>query len=88
MGLNAESLTGTTIGHYAKPGAPIDMSYISKSYDNNKSSRVYDVNITLITTVRQGTMSVKINVDDKLTPISSVEKELTFELDHKKKNIL
>ncbi len=85
MGLNAESLTGTTIGHYAKPGAPIDMSYISKSHDNNESSRVYDVNITLTTTVRQGTMSAKVNVDNRLTPISSIEKKLTFELSPKQK---
>jgi len=85
MGLNAESMKGTTVGHYAKPGAPIDMSYVSKSHGNDEENRVYDVNITLSTTVHYGTMSAKINVDDKLTPLSTVEKEMHFELNPEKK---
>ncbi|RUM70651.1 MAG: hypothetical protein DSZ07_02055 [Sulfurovum sp.] len=80
MGLHADSMSGTTIGHYAKPGAPIDMTYLTKSTDNNKSSKLYDVNITLTTTVRYGTMRVKLTFNDKLIPTSSIEKELAFEI--------
>jgi len=80
IGLNADSMSGTTIGHYSKPGAPIDMTYLSNSTDNNKSSKIYDVNITLTTTVRYGTMRVKLTFNDKLIPLSSIEKELAFEI--------
>ena len=80
VGLHAESMSGTTIGHYSKPGAPIDMTYLSKSTDNNKSSKLYDINITLTTTVRYGTMKVKMRFDDALKPLSSIEKELSFEI--------
>jgi len=85
IGLHAESMTGTTIGHYSKPGAPIDMTYLSNSTDDNKSNRVYDVNITLTSTVRYGTMNVKLTLDDKLTPLSPIEKELTFEISPEQK---
>ncbi len=85
VGLHSDSMTGTTIGHYLKPGAPINMKYISKSHEDNDSSKIYDVNITLITTVRQGTMKVKLNIDNKLTQISSVGKDLTFDINPQKK---
>ena len=85
IGLHAESMTGTTIGHYLKPGAPIDMTYLSKNIDSNESNKIYDVNITLTSTVRYGTMKVKLTLDDKLTPLSSIEKELTFEISPEQK---
>ena len=85
IGLHAESMTGTTIGHYSKPGAPIDMTYLSNSTDDNKSNRVYDVNITLTSTVRYGTMNVKLTLDDNLTPTSPIEKELSFEISPEQK---
>jgi len=85
IGVNAESLKGTTIGHYSKPGAPIDMTYISNPTDNNKSTKIYDVNITLTSTVRYGTMKVKLALDTKLTPLSAIEKELTFEISPEQK---
>jgi len=85
IGLNAESMTGTTIGHYSKPGAPIDMTYLSTRTDNNESDKIYDVNITLTSTVRYGTMKVKVALDNKLTPLSSIEKELTFEINPEQK---
>jgi len=85
IGLHAESMTGTTIGHYSKPGAPIDMTYLTNSTENNESSKIYDVNITLTSTVRYGTMKVKVTFDDKLTPLSSIEKELTFEINPEQK---
>ena len=69
--------TGTTIGHYQKPGAPIDMSYTSSPVNANETS---DINITLSTTVQSGSMSVSISFDKDLTQVSSVEENLTFEI--------
>lgn len=69
--------TGTTIGHDAKPGAPIDMTYHSLAVDNNATS---DINITLTTTAQTGTMSVMLTFDENLTQISNVEQNLSFEI--------
>jgi len=77
IGLNAQPVTGTTLGHYSKPGAPIDMKYIIDSVDKNK---VADVNITLMPTVRTGIMNVLLRVDKELKQIHSVEKEMRFEI--------
>jgi len=77
IGLNAQPVTGTTLGHYSKPGAPIDIKYTTNSVDKNETS---DVNITLIPTVRSGTMSILLTLDDKLTPRSPIEKEIKFEI--------
>ena len=67
--------TGTTVGHYSKPGAPINMSYTSNSVDHNETS---EINITLTTSVQTGTMDVMLTLDDKLTQISDIEENLTF----------
>jgi len=77
IGLNAEVMTGTTKGHYSKPGAPIDMAYVTNSVDKNETA---DINITLTTTVRRGTMHVLLTLDKNLTEVSPVEKEITFEI--------
>ena len=82
IGLNAEVMTGTTVGKYSKPGAPIDMTYLSDSVEKNQIS---DVNITLTTTVRSGTMNVLLTLDKKLTAVSSVEKEINFEINPEQK---
>ncbi len=88
MGLNAKPTetteveasnvkTGTTIGHYQKPGAPIDMTYKSVTVNAGETS---DINITLTTTVQTGTMSVTITLDDELNQENSVEQNLTFNI--------
>jgi len=77
MGLNAQPMTGTTLGHYSKPGAPIDMKYVTNSVEKNETS---DINITLIPTVRNGTMVVQLTLDDELHQITSIGKELKFEI--------
>ena len=73
---------GTTIGHYSKPGAPIEMSYTSTKVDSNVTA---DINITLSTTVPSGTMSVVITLDDALTEENDVEKNLSFVIDSQQK---
>ena len=75
--LNTNIKRGTTIGHYAKPGAPIDMSYETKKVDINEMA---DVNITLTTHVRYGEMNVELNVDDKLEQVSNISEKLVFQL--------
>jgi hypothetical protein len=77
MGLNADSITGTTVGHYSKPGAPINISYDSQHVQINETA---DINISLSTTVRSGTMSVSLTLDDKLTLESDTKSEITFQV--------
>jgi len=85
IGLNAQPLTGTTIGHYSKPGAPIHMTYVSNSVDKNKTT---DVNITLTTTVKFGKMNVLLNFEEDLNQASNSPKELNFELKPNQKKYL
>ncbi len=75
--------TGTTIGHYQKPGAPIDMTYKSTTV---KAGEPSDVNISLTTTVKSGSMSVTITLDDELKQEESVSKEMTFQLSPEQKS--
>ena len=77
IGLNAQTITGTTIGHYSKPGAPIDIRYTTNSVDKNVTS---DINITLLPTVRSGTMSVLLTFDKELNQVSTVAKEIRFQV--------
>jgi len=74
--------TGTTIGHYAKPGAPIDMTYSSTTVKIDEAS---DINITLTSNVNYGTMKVELTFDDKLVQVSDIAKNLTFQITPKQK---
>jgi len=97
MGLHANSkkvtqeeidkvASGTTEGHYQKPGAPINMSYKSIKVDTNETA---DVNITLTTTAHSGTIYAMMTHDDNLTLIGDVDENLTFNIlpDQKSFNI-
>ena len=74
--------TGTTIGHYAKPGAPIDMTYTSTTV---KTDEISDINITLTSNVNYGTMQVELTFEDKLLQVSTIDKKLTFQISPDKK---
>jgi hypothetical protein len=54
---------GTTIGHYQKPGAPINITYKSTKVALNEVS---DINVTLTTALNSGDMIVEIDFDEKL----------------------
>jgi hypothetical protein len=82
IGLNAQPVTGTTLGHYSKPGAPIDMSYISNHVNKNETT---DINITLTTTVRTGNMNVLLNFENELKQESNIPKEINFKITPNKK---
>ncbi len=68
---------GTSIGKYAKPGAPVDIRYESQHVNIGDTS---DINIILTSSSTIGTMKVKIKVDKGLDEVSSVEKHLSFDL--------
>jgi hypothetical protein len=80
--LHAQPITGTSLGHYSKPGAPIDIKYTVTRVETNETA---DVNITLIPTVYGGVMNVLLTIDDKLKQLSSVEKEIKFEITQSKR---
>jgi hypothetical protein len=54
---------GTTIGHYQKPGAPINITYKATKVGLNEVS---DINVTLTTALTSGDMVVEIDFDEKL----------------------
>ena len=68
---------GTSAGKYAKPGAPVDISYESEHVDAGDISKV---EITLTSRVTTGNMRVKVKVDKGLHEISSIKKDLSFDL--------
>jgi hypothetical protein len=74
---NSNIKSGTTIGHYQKPGAPIDMSYDSTKVN---AGEVSDINITLTTSATSGTMHVSIAFDEAIKNDSNTEENLTFEI--------
>jgi len=74
---NSNIKSGTTIGHYQKPGAPIDMTYDSTKVN---AGEVSDINITLTTSATSGTMQVSIAFDEAIKNESNTEENLTFEI--------
>lgn len=71
------SVKGTSIGKYAKPGAPVDIRYETQHVEVGEVS---DINIMLSSSSTIGTMKVKVKVDKGLDEVSSVEKHLSFDL--------
>lgn len=77
LGIEVMANEGTTKGFYAKPGAPVDLTYRSDPIDNNKSG---DINITLDTTAQSGKMEVEIEFDKNITNVSNTPSKLSFEI--------
>ncbi|WP_309500227.1 hypothetical protein [Sulfurovum sp.] len=73
---------GTSIGKYAKPGAPVNITYTSEHVSMGDISKV---DIVLSTNVTTGKMKVKVKVDKGLDEISDIEKHLSFDLSDGKK---
>lgn len=76
------SVHGTSIGKYAKPGAPVDITYTSEHVNAGDVSKV---DIVLMTSVTAGKMQVKVKVDKGLDEMSDIEKHLSFDLDDSSK---
>ena len=68
---------GTTIGHYQKPGAPVDLTYKSVKVALNE---VADVNISLSTSAKSGEMAVDIDIDKNLKVEGESYDKITFSL--------
>jgi len=68
---------GTTIGHYQKPGAPVDVTYSSTRVGINE---IADINISLTTSLKSGEMEVKIDVDKNLEQIGEKYSSVSFSL--------
>jgi len=60
---------GTSIGKYAKPGAPVNITYTTEYVDVGEIS---NVDITLTTGVSSGMMDVEVYLDKKLHAHSEV----------------
>jgi len=73
---------GTSVGQYAKPGAPVEISYSS---EHVAVGDVTNVDINLTSSVTTGTMKVKVKVDKDLNEITTVDKHLSFDLSEGKK---
>jgi len=56
-------VTGTSIGKYAKPGAPVDITYSSEHVETGEVSKV---DIELTTYLKKGTVKVSISMDKEL----------------------
>jgi len=74
---------GTTVGKYAKPGAPVDIRYTSEHVDVGDVS---NVDIVFTSSATQGTMKVNIKVDKNLNEHTGINKHLTFDLDTARKD--
>ncbi len=68
-------IKGTSVGHYAKPGAPVDIGYTSQNVDAGESC---EVNIQLITSGQAGTMKVTIKIDKRLNATQKIDKIVSF----------
>ncbi|SFV65116.1 hypothetical protein MNB_SV-12-1645 [hydrothermal vent metagenome] len=68
---------GTTVGHYQKPGAPIDITYKATKVALNEVS---DINITLTTPINVGEMVVTIDFDKKLKREGETYDSMRFSL--------
>lgn len=76
------SVKGTSVGKYAKPGAPVDIRYESQHVNAGDTSVV---SIVLTSSSTMGTMKVKVKVDKGLNDLSSGAKHLSFDLSEGKK---
>ena len=76
------TVKGTSIGKYAKPGAPVDIRYESQHVNAGDTSTV---NIILTSSSSTGTMKVKVKVDKDLNELSKIDKHLSFDLSGAKK---
>lgn len=73
---------GTSVGQYAKPGAPVEIRYSSEHVNVGDVSKI---DIVLTSSVTTGAMKVKIKVDKDLNEISNVDKQISFNLEEGKK---
>ena len=79
----ANVVEGTSIGQYAKPGAPVDITY---KITHVEAGDVSEVSITLSTRLTSGSMKVKMDIDKSLTKVSGSNNNLNFTMSEKEKS--
>jgi hypothetical protein len=79
---NIKILKGTTIGHYQKPGAPVNLTYASTRV---QPYEVADINITLTTPLKSGDMEVDIDIDKNLEQVGTAYSIVSFPLSENQK---
>ena len=72
-----EKLSGTTLGTYQKPGAPVNMTYTSEHPQVGQTAMV---EIDLITSQASGKMRVSIHPDDTLESVGEFTPRVIFNL--------
>ncbi len=72
-----ELVKGTTVGRYAKPGAPVDITYTA---EHANTGDISDIHIVLTSSLSSGIMHVQVNIDKRLNEITAVSKELLIPL--------
>jgi hypothetical protein len=77
MAKDTKIVEGTTVGHYQKPGAPIDVTYKATKVGLNEVS---EINVTLTTALSSGEMIVSIDFDKKLKRESEEYDSIRFAL--------
>lgn len=86
LNLSAKEISSSsTLNHYAKPGAAIEMKQTSEKVDVNEFS---DVNITLTTNIPSGSLLVEVSLDDKLIPLKGLDKNLSFKINQRNEDFL
>ena len=68
---------GTSIGHYSKPGAPVDITYTTEHVE---AGDVSEVKIVLSSVVQSGTMEVVVSVDENLNELTNIAKDISFDM--------
>jgi len=71
-------VTGTSIGKYAKPGAPVDIRYTTEHVSVGDTSIV---SLKLTSTASSGSMQVAINIDKSLETVGNVPLRRSFNLE-------
>jgi spermidine/putrescine-binding protein len=66
-----EITKGTSIGKYAKPGAPVEITYSSERVEAGETSHVH---IALSSRITTGTMQVKLKMSKNLNDLTNISK--------------
>jgi len=72
---------GSSVGKYAKPGAPVDIHFVSQNVDSGEKA---EVKIELLTSQKRGKMNVSLKLDPALNASDEkMETALQFDLSTK-----
>jgi len=73
-------IRGSSVGKYAKPGAPVDIRFTSQNVEAGESA---EVKIDLLTSLESGSMDVSLKLDSGLYSKKNMEDKMHFDLNAK-----